>query len=447
MWASYPFDIAPALDEQGRIPAMPYDPSPLPGSAPEYKAHIVLVPAQYARESMTWPSHMESVSPLFSELSSRAKKGGSLDGYAISLSEGDASLPEAQPAWDPHRDKAMRPPPSQVAEDEMYWLYAYNDQGKFVTWPEPISLRTLPSGPTLRTTLERMWKEAKDTKEAHIYVCTHGMRDCRCGVVGTELLHTLRDQVAQHADTCKQDNKAPAKQVRVMSVSHVGGHKWAANALVYPHGDWYGNLRTSDAPLLLRAALAPASSRHDLDDLRERLVLWPRWRGRLGLTQAEQREHMNEWGPPVVYTAHITPRARGGPSAAPSQVPLRFRSYAGEWFEVMGTIGESLMEVARRHDLPSIEATCGGSLECATCHAYICDAQKNDPMARGDLTQKPAKAEQLFGTTELSDDEDDMLEYAITRKPSSRLTCQVRVTQALSDWMMKEGGRVELNQY
>lgn len=242
------YDPSPALDAWGRIPAAPYDPSPLPGTAPEYEAHLVLHPARERHPDTTWPSHIESVCPLVSELSSRARAGGSLAGFGISLSAGENDLPEAHPPWDAHRDKSMRAPPNQAAEDELFWLYAYGPGGKFVQWPTPLSLRTLPSGTVMRTELAALWEKAPEAREAHVYVCTHGMRDCRCGVVGTELVEALRAQVAQHAQLCASQGHEPAKRVRVLPISHVGGHKWAANALVYPHGDWYGNLRVSDAP-------------------------------------------------------------------------------------------------------------------------------------------------------------------------------------------------------
>lgn len=453
--AQRPYDPSPAFDARGKIPVAPYDPSPLPGTAPEYKAHLVLHPVQYRRPDTTWPSHIESVCPLVSELSSRARPGGSLAGYGISFSAGDGDLPEAQPPWDAHRDKAMRAPPNQAAEDELFWLYAYRPSGQFVSWPTPISLRTLPSGEAMRAQLETLWENAQETTEAHIYVCTHGMRDCRCGVVGTELIDALRTQLDQYAERCASQGQAPTKRVRVLPISHVGGHKWAANALVYPHGDWYGNLRTTDAPyvtgthtsLLLRAALAPASSRHDIHDLRERLVVWPRWRGRLGMNALQQQAHRDAWGPPVVFPAHLAPLPRE--EAAPKSedvVTLRFRSHDGQWFDVEGQIGETLMSVAKRHDLPGIEATCGGELECATCHAYLCDANA-DPLAQGQVDTALADAEAILdGDAHVSDEEDDMLEYALRRKHSSRLTCQVRVTPGMAAWM-KRGGRIELPQH
>ncbi|WFD18060.1 lipoyl synthase [Malassezia caprae] len=445
--AQRPYDPSPALDARGKIPAAPYDPSPLPGTAPEYEAHLVLHPVHRGRPDTSWPSHIDSVCPLVSELSSRTRPGGSLAGFGVSLSAGDGDLPEAQPPWDAHRDKAMRAPPNQAAEDEMFWLYAYGSSGQFVSWPTPLSLRTLPSGEAMRAQLATMWENARDTKEAHIYVCTHGTRDCRCGVVGTELIHALRAHIDQHAQQCASQGQTLPKRVRVLPISHVGGHQWAANALVYPHGDWYGNLRTSDAPLLLRAALAPASSRHDIYDRRERLVVWPRWRGRLGMNALQQQAHRDAWGPPVVFPAHLAPREREEPAPEKSDtVMLRFRSHEGQWFDVEGQIGETLMSVAKRHNLPGIEATCGGELECATCHAYLCDAHA-DPLAQGQVDSALADAECfLHEDAQVSDEEDDMLEYALQRKAASRLTCQVRVSPGMTAWM-KRGGRIELPPY
>lgn len=49
------------------------------------------------------------------------------------------------------------------------------------------------------------------SKTLDIYVCTHGARDCRCGDIGGELIHILRE-------TAPPD-------VRVFDIAHVGGHK------------------------------------------------------------------------------------------------------------------------------------------------------------------------------------------------------------------------------
>lgn len=45
-----------------------------------------------------------------------------------------------------------------------------------------------------------------------------------------------------------------------------------------------------------------------------------------------------------------------------------------------------------------------------------------------------------------SDEESDMLDYAISRRPTSRLTCQVTLTPELAQWF-KQGGRIQLSRY
>ncbi|CCF48320.1 uncharacterized protein UHO2_05320 [Ustilago hordei] len=316
-------DLSIALDEHGQIPSAPYSTLPLAGTSPSYQVHLIVHPYDTARPADTWPSHLESVSPFISELKSRTGKGGSLEGYGISFSSGDARAispsPDAteQKAWDPTTSRIMRAVPNSVAEEEKFVVHAYTTNGTMAKIA-PLSLRTLDSDLPLRERIDAALSTAapqtgrvQASDETHVYVCTHGSLDCRCGLAGSAFLQSLQQQVRAHQANLIKAGKETPKKVKVMAVSHVGGHAWAANALVYPHGDWYGNLRTTDSKLVLRAALAPASSVHDLEDLRERLVHWPRWRGRLGLSKAAQRDHYAEWGPPTINSAHITPRSRG----------------------------------------------------------------------------------------------------------------------------------------
>ena len=80
--------------------------------------------------------------------------------------------------------------------------------------------------------------------------------------------------------------------------------------------------------------------------------------------------------------------------------------------------GWSLMEGAVKHLVPGIDADCGGACACATCHVYV-DA---DWAAR--LPQK-------------TDMEETMLDFAPAVKPTSRLSCQLRMTEALDGITMR----------
>jgi ferredoxin, 2Fe-2S len=75
-------------------------------------------------------------------------------------------------------------------------------------------------------------------------------------------------------------------------------------------------------------------------------------------------------------------------------------------------IGATVMETAIRNDIPGIVAECGGACACATCHVHVSEewkAQVGDP----------------------SPMEEDMLDFAFDVRPTSRLSCQIRVTPEL----------------
>jgi 2Fe-2S ferredoxin len=79
---------------------------------------------------------------------------------------------------------------------------------------------------------------------------------------------------------------------------------------------------------------------------------------------------------------------------------------------VEADIGATVMETAINNDIPGILATCGGSCSCATCHVYL-----------------PEEWYEKLGEPGL--DEADMLDTAHDLKPTSRLSCQIQVTEAL----------------
>ena len=84
----------------------------------------------------------------------------------------------------------------------------------------------------------------------------------------------------------------------------------------------------------------------------------------------------------------------------------------GERHDVEVEVGYSVMEGAINNNIEGIVAECGGACACATCHGYIDEAW---------LAKLP----------EMDDMEDSMLEAAYERKDTSRLTCQIEVTDEL----------------
>ena len=90
---------------------------------------------------------------------------------------------------------------------------------------------------------------------------------------------------------------------------------------------------------------------------------------------------------------------------------LIFVNSDGKEKSVEAENGISLMEVARDNDL-GIEGTCGGSISCCTCHVII--DKEWFPVVGGP-----------------NPDEEDMLDLADGLQPTSRLGCQIEVTDKL----------------
>ena len=74
--------------------------------------------------------------------------------------------------------------------------------------------------------------------------------------------------------------------------------------------------------------------------------------------------------------------------------------------------GLTVMEGAVQNNVPGIDADCGGSMACATCHVYV-------------------KEEWFNKLPKKEDGEEDMLDMAFEPKKFSRLSCQLTVTDEL----------------
>ncbi|NLI26019.1 MAG: 2Fe-2S iron-sulfur cluster binding domain-containing protein [Acetobacter sp.] len=80
-------------------------------------------------------------------------------------------------------------------------------------------------------------------------------------------------------------------------------------------------------------------------------------------------------------------------------------------------VGLSVLEIAHKHGI-DIEGACEGSLACATCHVIV----------------DPTWAVELPDATE---DEEDMLDLAFGLEKTSRLGCQIVMTEALNGLVVR----------
>jgi ferredoxin, 2Fe-2S len=86
--------------------------------------------------------------------------------------------------------------------------------------------------------------------------------------------------------------------------------------------------------------------------------------------------------------------------------------------EVVAENGSTVMEAAIRNAVPGIEAECGGACACATCHVYVDEA----------WVEKVGAAAPM---------EEDMLDFAFDVRPTSRLSCQIKVSDQLDGLVVR----------
>ena len=96
---------------------------------------------------------------------------------------------------------------------------------------------------------------------------------------------------------------------------------------------------------------------------------------------------------------------------------MTFIEKNGKPREVDAPLGLSVLEIAHKHGV-DIEGACEGSLACSTCHVIV-DKDWFDKLA-------PA-----------SEDEEDMLDLAFGLTHTSRLSCQIRMSEELDGLVVK----------
>ena len=86
-----------------------------------------------------------------------------------------------------------------------------------------------------------------------------------------------------------------------------------------------------------------------------------------------------------------------------------YNDFSGNQKKIEVPNGLSVMEGAVKNNIPGIDADCGGSMACATCHVYV-------------------KEEWLNKLKKMENGEQDMIDMAYEPKKNSRLSCQLIVS-------------------
>ena len=93
-------------------------------------------------------------------------------------------------------------------------------------------------------------------------------------------------------------------------------------------------------------------------------------------------------------------------------VKINFIEADGTTHNTEGEVGSTVMETAIRNAVPGVVAECGGACTCATCHVYVGE-----------------KWFEAVGGPSMM--EEDMLDFAYDVRDTSRLSCQIKVTDVL----------------
>lgn len=179
-----------AVHTEARVPE--YYEGRLEGTAPDHLCYILL---HSSHSPETFPSVYHTA--VSRELQLRAKKWGGLVNFSWVADRTAGKITDSQPAtvFSPLGGKLDIPNVSIQNMDQVEELIKRHIQG-------PLTSST--------------------SQDMHIYVCTHGARDCRCGDRGRQVYQALVDTVKRERTN---NPTGPASSLRIGEVGHVGGHK------------------------------------------------------------------------------------------------------------------------------------------------------------------------------------------------------------------------------
>lgn len=92
-------------------------------------------------------------------------------------------------------------------------------------------------------------------------------------------------------------------------------------------------------------------------------------------------------------------------------IKVKYIECSGKEHHIEAAAGQTVMEVAMAHNIPGIDADCGGQCACGTCHVQL-DERWLDAIG-------PAGRDEM-----------DMLNLAEGTGPTSRLACQLRLDKS-----------------
>jgi 2Fe-2S ferredoxin len=97
---------------------------------------------------------------------------------------------------------------------------------------------------------------------------------------------------------------------------------------------------------------------------------------------------------------------------------ISFVNFDGTVITVEAENGSTVMETAINHNIAGIDAKCGGSCSCSTCHVYVDEAWLDNVGPR-------------------THSHEDALDQAVDVRPNSYLSCQIKLSESLDGLVVK----------
>lgn len=224
---------------------------PLAGTVQIYERHVFLC----YKNPQVWPSHVEAAEfdrlPRLLTATLKAKKSEMAKKTRLTICEGEDGTESS------NGDVLIFP------DMIRYRRLTHFDVDNFV---EHVLVKET----------EWLSMSVEQLTGSYIFVCAHGSRDKRCGVCGPALIKKFKDEISV---------KGIQDQVSVSPCSHIGGHKYAGNVIIFSKhgqgevmGHWYGYVTPEDVSVLLEQHIGKG-------EIIDRL-----WRGQMGLSEEEQKK-------------------------------------------------------------------------------------------------------------------------------------------------------------
>jgi hypothetical protein len=231
------------------------------GSVNMHTIHVLLrIRGRPAYSS--WPEKIEDL-PVVESLSSALKDNG-LAGVKITLFDyvGNQNPPQSLKTGEPGTCDIL-------------------------LFPACVRLEAVPSPDVNDAVIQALCSKEKNQSQNYLIVCCHAARDARCGYLGPKLADALSQRLGVKNAEQQRDGEDKCKSEVIMS-SHVGGHKFAGNVIVYGKrfpGVWFGGLSAEVAHQFLDRLLSLEETNINAaeDEFLSRY-----WRGQTGLSKEEQ---------------------------------------------------------------------------------------------------------------------------------------------------------------